>query len=74
MENLVGRYLKYTGSNKYGLPKFGDYFLVESMNDNGLLRLSDNQPNCCWQPNNYLTNFEIMPEGFNPNEILYEIY
>lgn len=72
--NLVGRYLKYIGSRTNGVPKFGDYFLVESMKDNGLLRLSDNQPNCCWQPDNYLPNFELMHEGFNPMENLYEIY
>lgn len=74
MEDLTGRYLKYIGNNMNRLPKFGDYFLIQSMNGDGLLRLKDNEPHCHWVPDNYKQSFELMFDGFNPEIPIYEIY
>lgn len=73
-KSLVGRYLKYIGNNTIKLPKYGDYFqiTVEKSGCN-LLRLSDNAANCSWVyedvKNGTCKSFELMPEGFNPNEV-----
>jgi len=72
--DLTGRYLKYTGINTSGWPGFGGYLKVITMEMNGLYRLEDNEPYCHWNPNDYKTHFELMPEGFNPNTPEYEIY
>lgn len=74
MEDLTGRYLKYIGNNTIGLPKYGSYFLITNMGRSGLLRLEDNEPNCCWYPDNYKNSFELMFDGFDPESPAYEIY
>lgn len=70
--NLIGRYLKYIGNSKKD-PEYGDYFRIDSMEINGLFRLKDKASNCHWTPdevlNNTSTDFELMPEGFNPDKV-----
>ena len=70
-ENLVGRCLKYIGNSKND-PKYGDYFLIKSMDNKGLFRLRDKVEGCFWTPHAVLSNtdksFELMPIGFEPFE------
>jgi hypothetical protein len=67
--SLVGRYLRYIGTSK-GIPMYGDFFRIDSMESEGLFRLRDNEPNCNWKPeeviNGTCKSFELMPEGFTP--------
>jgi hypothetical protein len=71
-KDLIGRYLKYIGNSKKD-PEYGDYFRIDSMNNNGLFRLKDKTSGYLWHPQDVINGtseyFELMPKGFDPDNI-----